>query len=80
MPADKDSPLVITDKSAYILEEDRQLSDTHFFEEVKVNLTGEIIHRINCHVHNMLEKGKKSLKILVNIWPHWQDPTVLHVT
>ena len=45
-------------KSAYIQEGYRQLSDIHFYEKVLGDTTDEVIHRVNLHVHSMIEKGQ----------------------
>ena len=57
-PADKVSAIVIKDKTADIQEVCRQLSDTPFYEKVHEDPTGEVMHRVNLHVHNILEKGQ----------------------
>ena len=67
-PEDKGSIIITMDKSAYIQEGEKQLSDTHFYEMVYEDPTGMVMHKVNLYVHNMLEKGE-SLKTLVNIWP-----------
>ena len=59
-PADKGSAIVIMDKQSYIVEGQRQLHNTQLYEETDSDLTGEVIHRINLHVHNMLQKGQIS--------------------
>ena len=59
-PADKGSAIVILDKQSYINEGQRQLLNTQFYEETDSDHTGEVIHRINVHVHNMLQKGQIS--------------------
>ena len=46
------------DKSAYIQEGERQLSNINFFEKVHEDPTGEVICRVNLHVHSLLEKGQ----------------------
>ena len=46
------------DKSAFIQEEVREISDTYIWEEIKEDLTGKVIHRVNPHLHNILEKGQ----------------------
>ena len=38
----------------------RQLNDTMFYEKTNSNHTGEVINRINLHVHNMLQRGEIS--------------------
>ena len=57
-PADKGSAIVILDKQSYINEGQRQLHDTKFYEETDSNHTGEVINRVNLHVHNMLQRGE----------------------
>ena len=57
-PADKGSAIVILDKSSYINEGQKQLNNTHFYEETSRDLTGKVIHRVNLHVHDMLQKGQ----------------------
>ena len=59
-PADKGSAIVILDKLSYINEGEKQLNNTQFYEPTDSDLTGEVIHRINPHVHNMLQKGQIS--------------------
>ena len=55
-PVDKGSVVVIMHKSAYINEGVGQLSDTHFYSEIIVDLSGEGIQRVNLHLHNMLDR------------------------
>ena len=59
-PADKGSAVVILDKEYYINEGQRQLNDTKFYEKTTSNHTGEVINRINLHIHNMLQRGEIS--------------------
>ena len=59
-PADKGSAIVILDKQSYINEGQRQLHNTQFCEETESNHTGEVINRVNLHVHNMLQRGEIS--------------------
>ena len=59
-PADKGSAIVILNKQSYINEGQRQLHNTQFYEETDSDLTGEVIHRINLHAHNMLHRGQIS--------------------
>ena len=59
-PADKGSAIVILDKQSYISEGERQLHNNQIYEETGSDLTGEVIHRINLHVQNMLERGQIS--------------------
>ena len=59
-PAVKGSAIVILDKESYINEEQRQLNDTKFYEKTNSNHTGEVINRVNLHVHNMLQRGEIS--------------------
>ena len=59
-PADKGSAIVILDKQSYIDEGQKQLHNTQFYEQTDSDLTGEIIHRINLHVHNMLQRSQIS--------------------
>ena len=58
-PADKGMATVILDKQSYINEGERQLHN-QFYEETDSDLTGEVINRINLHVHNMLQRGQIS--------------------
>ena len=51
---------VILNKQSYINEGQRQLQNTQFYEETDLDLTGEVIHRINICVHNMLQRGQIS--------------------
>ena len=59
-PADKGSAIVILDKQYYINEGERQLHNNHFYEETETDLTGEVIHRVNLYVNNMLQRGQIS--------------------
>ena len=59
-PTDKQSAIVILIKQSYINEGQRQLHNTQFYEETDSDLTGEVIHRINLHAHNMLQRGQIS--------------------
>ena len=59
-PADKGSAVVILDREYYINEGQRQLNDTKFCEKTTSNHTGEVINRINLHIHNMLQRGEIS--------------------
>ena len=56
-PADKGSAVVIPNKDNYIAGE-RQLQDQQFYEETSTDLTGEVIHRVNLFVNNMLQRGQ----------------------
>ena len=57
-PADKGSAIVILDKDNYIAEGERQLQDKQFYEETNMDLTGEVIHRVNLFLNNMLQRGQ----------------------
>ena len=57
-PADKGSAIVILDKQSYINEGQRQLNGTKFYEKTNSSHTGEVINRVNLHVHNMLQRGE----------------------
>ena len=59
-PADKGSAVVILARESYINEGQRQLNDTKFYEKTTSNHTGEVINRINLHIHNMLQRGEIS--------------------
>ena len=48
-PADIGSAIVILNKQSCINEGQRQLHSTQFYEETDLDLTGEVIHRINSH-------------------------------
>ena len=61
-PADKGSAIVILDKHKYISEGERQLHDEQFYEETNTDLTGEVIHRVNLFVNNMLQRGQITQK------------------
>ena len=39
---------------------DRQPNDTKFYEKTTSNHIGEVINRINLHIHNMLQRGEIS--------------------
>ena len=41
-------------------EGERQLHNDYFYEETETDLTGEVIHRVNLYVNNMLKRGQKS--------------------
>ena len=56
-PTDKGSTIVILKTQSYIDEVNRQLHNNQFYEETDSDLTGEVIHKINLHVHNILQKG-----------------------
>ena len=66
-PADQGSAIVILDKDNYIAEGERQLHDEQFYEETNIDLTGEVIHRVNLFVNNMLQRGQITQKKLVLI-------------
>ena len=57
-PANKGSVIVILNKQSYKDEGQRPLHDTQFYEETDSDLTGEVIHRINLHAHNILQRGQ----------------------
>ena len=57
-PADKGSAVVILNKDNYIAEGERQLRDQQFYEETSTDLTGEVLHRVNLFVNNMLQRGQ----------------------
>ena len=57
-PADKGSAIVILDRQYYISEGLRQLNDHNFYEQTNIDYTGEVINRVNLHVHNMLQRGQ----------------------
>ena len=57
-PADKGSAIVILDRQYYISEGLRQLIDHNFYEQTNTDHTGEVINRVNLHVHNMLQRGQ----------------------
>ena len=59
-PADKGSAIVILNKQYYINEGERQLLSNQFYEETETDLIGEVIHRVNLHVNNMLQRDKIS--------------------
>ena len=59
-PADKGSTIVIQDKHNYVVEGERQLHNTEYYEETETDLTGEVIHRVNLYVNNMLQRGQIS--------------------
>ena len=61
-PADKGSAIVILDKDNYILEGERQLHDEQFYEETDNDHTGEVMHRVNLFVNNMLQRGQITQK------------------
>ena len=44
------------DTQYYIDEGIKQLSNTYFYEEVPLDLSGEVIHRINLYVHDCAER------------------------
>ena len=55
-PADKGSAIVILDKQYYINEGEGKLHNNQYYEETETDLTGEVIHRVNLHVNNMLQR------------------------
>ena len=57
-PADKGSAIVIQDKHNYIAEGERQLQNEQFYEETHTDFIGEVIHRVNLFVNNMLQRGQ----------------------
>ena len=57
-PTDKGSAIVIQDKHNYVSEGERQLQNEQFYEETQTDLTGEVIHRVNLFVNNMLQRGQ----------------------
>ena len=59
-PADKGSAIVILVKQYYINEGEKQLHKNQFYEETETDLAGEVIHRVNPHVNNMLQRGQIS--------------------
>ena len=59
-PAVKGSAIVILNKQSYINEGQRQLYNTQFYEETDSDLTGDMIHRVNLHAHNMLQRDQIS--------------------
>ena len=54
-PADKGSTIVIVDKALYINQGQKQHNNTWFYEPTDTDLTGEVIHRVNLHAHDMLD-------------------------
>ena len=38
----------------------KKFNNTQFYEQRSSDLTGEVIHRVNLHVHDMLQKGQIS--------------------
>ena len=87
-PADKGSALVILDKQSNIDEGQRQLHNTQFYEETDSDLTHEVIHRINLHVFNMLQKGQISQTLVtisqltfteLNNFIYYQKSTRIHI-
>ena len=59
-PADKGSAIVMLDKQYYITEGLRQLNDHNFYEQTSTDHTGEVINRVNLHVHNMLQRDSNN--------------------
>ena len=59
-PADKGSAIVIQDKHNYVTEGERQLHNEQFYVETEIDLTGEVIHRVNLYVNNVLQRGQIS--------------------
>ena len=59
------SAIVILDKNKYIAEGERQLHDEQFYEETNTDLTGEVIHRVNLFVNNMLQRGQITQKLVL---------------
>ena len=63
-PADKGRAIIIMDKPNYIKEGHRKLSDTQFYALADSDLTGEVIHRGNLHVHDMIHTGQSQTKFV----------------
>ena len=59
-PTDKDGAIVIQDKHHYVTEGERWLHNDYFYEETETDLTGEVIHRVNLYVNNMIQRGQIS--------------------
>ena len=59
-PADKGSAIVIMDKASYINERQKEHNNTRFYEPTVTYLTQEVIHRVNLHAQDMLQKGQIS--------------------
>ena len=57
-PVDKGSAIFTLDKLSYIYEGQKQLNNAQFNEQTSTGFTGEAIHRVNLHVHDMLQKGQ----------------------
>ena len=59
-PVDKGSAIVVLDKQLYINEGEIQLHNNLFYGETETDLTGEVMHRINPYINNMLQRGQIS--------------------
>ena len=57
-PAEKGIAIVLMNKQYYIDERIRLLSKRGFYEELPRDLSGEVIHRIKLHVHDMCSRGQ----------------------
>ena len=57
-PAYEGSAIVIMDKQYYIDEEIRQLPNTDFYVEVPMDISGDVMQRINLHVHDISNRGQ----------------------
>ena len=69
------------DKLSYINEEQKQLNNTQFYEQTSSDLTGEVIHRVNLHVHDMLQKGQISQNAFNYLSTDIEeDTTILYIT
>ena len=79
-PADKANATVIMDKSSYFQEGERQLSNSHCYENEHTDLSGEVIHRVNLHAHYMIEKAQITEDNNIYLTRHWQSPIVLYGT
>ena len=79
-PADKGSAVVILDKQFYINEGEGQLHNNQVYEDTETDLTGEVIHRVNLHVSNMLQRGQISQNTSNYLTNDIQNTTVLFTT
>ena len=87
-PANKGSAIVIFDNQSYINGQ-KLIHNTQFYEQTDSDLTGEVIHRINLHVHNMLQNGQISQStcnyLTTDIdraknFVYYQRSTMIHIT
>ena len=68
-PADKGSAIVIMNRTDYITEATRQLSDTKFYTKTQVDLTGTHINKITQTLSTMLRNDEIAQSVYRNLVP-----------